>query len=419
MGYLFPSMKQTDAVVLEHYKRLLTLPDPWQVAWVDTDMEAKTITLSVTYPMGTLAHCPECGVLCSIKDRRRKRWRHLAQMTFATYIECEVPRADCAEHDVHQILTPWAEPHGRFTLDFETFAIQLILACQNLTAVAGMLGISWNGIQAIQRRGVERGLLRRKKEAIAHLGIDEKSFLSRHRYATVLSDLKGKRVLEVTQGRDEAAAQAVLDVLDDKQKDKVEAVAADMWIPYRNAVQSQLPNSEIVHDRFHVMGFLTKALDKVRKKEHWELKAHGSPILTGTKYLWLTSKENWNEDQKREYRDLKLLNLKVGRAFAMKEQFRRFWNFKYAKAAEGFYRRWYFWATHSRLKPMIEAARTIQRHYENISHFFRFRITNAVAEGLNGKIQLIKAGARGFRNFSNFRIAILFHCGGLKLCPHE
>jgi transposase len=419
MGYLFLPMKQTDTVVLEHYKRILTLPDPWQVASVDTDMDAKSITLSVIYPMGTLAHCPECGTLCSIKDRRRKKWRHLAQMSFATYIECDVPRTDCAEHDVHQIQTPWAEPHGRFTLDFETFAIQLILACQNLTAVGDLLGISWNGIQAIQRRGVERGLLRRKREIISHLGIDEKSFLSRHRYATILSDLKGARILEVTQGRDEAAAQAALDVLDMKQRSNVEAVAADMWVPYRNAVKAQLPNAVLVHDRFHVMGYLTKALDKVRKKEHWELKGGGNNSLTGTKYLWLTSRENWSLEQKREYRELKDQNLKVGRAFAMKEQFRRFWSFTYAKAAEGFYKRWYFWATHSRLKPMIEAARTIERHYTNISHFFQHRITNAVAEGLNSKIQLIKAGARGFRNFANFRIAILFHCGGLKLRPHE
>ncbi|MDQ3003305.1 MAG: transposase family protein, partial [Fibrobacterota bacterium] len=201
-------MKQTETVVREHYKRILTLPDPWQVECVDTDMEAKAITLSVIYPMGTLAPCPECGTLCSIKDRRRKKWRHLAQMTFATYIECDVPRTDCAEHDVHQIRTPWAEPNGRFTLDFETFGIQLILACQNLTEVGRLLGISWDGIQAIQRRGVERGLFRRRRDPIRRLGIDEKSFLSRHRYATVLSDLKGARILEVTQGRDEAAAQA-------------------------------------------------------------------------------------------------------------------------------------------------------------------------------------------------------------------
>jgi transposase len=412
-------MKQTEPVVLEHYKRILTLPDPWQVTTVDTDFEAKTITLSVAYPMGTLAHCPECGALCSIKDRRLKKWRHLAQMTFETYVECEVPRTDCEEHDVHQILTPWAEPRGRFTLDFETFGIQLILACQSLSAVGELLGISWNGVQAIQRRGVERGLLRRKREQVTHLGIDEKSFLSRHRYATLVSDLKGGRILEVVQGRDEAAAKAALGVLDARQKSKVQGVAADMWGPYQTAVESELPKALLVHDRFHVMGYLTKAVDRVRKSEHWAFKKRGDEVLKGTKYLWLTSKENWNDKQKREYRELKGLNLKVGRAFAMKEQFRRFWNFRYATPAEGFYKAWYFWATHSRLKPMIDAANTIKRHYANISNYFQHRITNAVAEGLNSKIQLIKSGARGFRNFSNFRVAILFHCGGLKLRPHE
>jgi transposase len=411
-------VKIIDPAILDYHRRLLELPSPWDVASVDLETRDKTVSIELAYPMGTLVHCPECGKLCSVKDRRRKQWRHLSQMQFQTFVACEVPRADCDEHGVLQIMVPWADPNGRSTLAFEDFGIQLIHACQNLTEAARLLGISWDGIQAIQRRGVERGLLLRKRESLCRLGIDEKSFLSRHRYATVLSDLKGARILEVTQGRDDAAALSALNVLDRKQKASVEAVAADMWVPYKNAVESQLPNAVLVHDRFHVMGYLTKALDKVRKKEHWELKAHGNQVLTGTKYLWLTSQENWSLEQKRAYRELKDQNLKVGRAFAMKEQFRRFWDFTYAKAAEGFFKRWYFWATHSRLKPMIEAAKTIERHYTNISHYFQHRITNAVAEGLNSKIQLIKAGARGFRNFANFRVAILFHCGGLKLRPH-
>ena len=411
-------MKIIDPAILDYHRRLLELPNPWDVASVDLETKDKTVSIELAYPMGTLVHCPECGKLCSVKDRRRKQWMHLSQMQFQTFVACEVPRADCDEHGVLQIMVPWADPNGRSTLAFEDFGIQLIQACQNLTEAARLLGISWDGIQAIQRRGVERGLLLRKRESLCLLGIDEKSFLSRHRYATILSDLKGARILEVIQGRDDASALSAFDVLDMKQKANVEAVAADMWVPYKNAVESQLPNAVLVHDRFHVMGYLTKALDKVRKKEHWELKAHGNQALTGTKYLWLTSQENWSLEQKRAYRELKDQNLKVGRAFAMKEQFRRFWDFTYAKAAEGFFKRWYFWATHSRLKPMIEAAKTIERHYKNISNYFQHRITNAVAEGLNSKIQLIKAGARGFRNFANFRVAILFHCGGLKLRPH-
>jgi len=45
------------------------------------------------------------------------------------------------------------------------------------------------------------------------------------------------------------------------------------------------------------------------------------------------------------------------------------------------------------------------------------RVTNAVTEGFNSKIQMIKSAARGFRSFANYRIAILFHCGKLDLYP--
>ncbi|HBE44049.1 MAG TPA: ISL3 family transposase, partial [Deltaproteobacteria bacterium] len=51
--------------------------------------------------------------------------------------------------------------------------------------------------------------------------------------------------------------------------------------------------------------------------------------------------------------------------------------------------------------------------------YLKHRITNAVTEGLNSKIQQIKSAARGFRNFDHYRIAILFHCGKLDLYPHK
>jgi transposase len=44
-------------------------------------------------------------------------------------------------------------------------------------------------------------------------------------------------------------------------------------------------------------------------------------------------------------------------------------------------------------------------------------IFSTVAEGMNSKIQLIRANARGFRNFEKYRVAILFHCGALSLYP--
>jgi transposase len=89
----------------------------------------------------------------------------------------------------------------------------------------------------------------------------------------------------------------------------------------------------------------------------------------------------------------------------------------YEKSAESFFKRWYWWATHSRLKPVSDTAKTLKRHLAGLLTYLKHRITNAVAEGLNSKIQGIKANARGFRNFGNYRISILFHCGKLNVYP--
>jgi transposase len=99
------------------------------------------------------------------------------------------------------------------------------------------------------------------------------------------------------------------------------------------------------------------------------------------------------------------------------ETLRHLWAQGTRTDGEAHWKRWYFWATHSRLKPVIAAARTVHRHLTNVLTYFEHRITNAVSEGLNSKIQTIKKRAYGFRNQDNFKTAIYFHCGGLDLYP--
>ena len=66
---------------------------------------------------------------------------------------------------------------------------------------------------------------------------------------------------------------------------------------------------------------------------------------------------------------------------------------------------------------MVDVAKMMKRHLDNILTYLRHQITNAMMEGFNSKIQSIKANARGYRNFANYRIAILFYCGKLELYP--
>ena len=61
----------------------------------------------------------------------------------------------------------------------------------------------------------------------------------------------------------------------------------------------------------------------------------------------------------------------------------------------------------SGLKPLRKAADTIADHIDYILMYFRDWITNATSEGLNSKIQKIKAMACGFGNRENFKTGIL------------
>jgi transposase len=109
--------------------------------------------------------------------------------------------------------------------------------------------------------------------------------------------------------------------------------------------------------------------------------------------------------------------LLTARAWAIKESLRHFWSYKRRGWGEKHFKRWYFWATHSRLQPVIDAARSLKRHEAGLLSYFAHRVTNAAAEGLNSRIQAIRVAARGYRNRKNFKTAIWFHLGGLQLYP--
>ena len=190
----------------------------------------------------------------------------------------------------------------------------------------------------------------------------------------------------------------------------------DMWEPFFQATLRHVPEApeKIVFDRYHIMSHVGKAVDAVRKRETRE---GTTPELKGSKYLWLYSRENLPEAQRERFEALRSLNLKVGRAWAMKEDLRNLWNASSLRAARDFWKRWFWWATHSRLKPMREIAHLIKRHLANVLTYITHPVTNATSEGLNSKIQTIKKPSYGFRNKERFKIAIYFHCGGLNLYP--
>lgn len=405
----------------ELYARLLSLGSGWRVSKVELDMAKDRIDVWVETTEGGKWLCPECKVAGSIYDHTGEQvWRHLDTCQCRTYVHARLPRTTCKEHGVRQVAAPWAGPRSGFTLLMEVQLIDTLKEC-DVTGCCRLRSISWDQGWGVIERAVCRGRARKPHRIPVYIGIDEKAFAKRHNYETLVCDIQQGTIEYVVDDRKQESLETYFREFTPKELGGVKAVAMDMWDPYIAATTAHIPKAKekIVFDRFHVTRMVSDAVDKVRRQEHKALRAQGDDRLKGTKYLWLANRENVPEWRQEEFETIRKGNLRTGRAWAIKEALRQFWNYAYAGCAKKFFRRWYFWATHSRLAPIIKVAKTLMNHLSNMLTYFKHRISNATSEGLNSKIQIVKQMACGFRNRDHYKLAIYFHCGGLDLYPAE
>lgn len=247
--------------------------------------------------------------------------------------------------------------------------------------------------------------------------MDETAFRRGHDYVTVVSD--GKTVLHVAEERKQASLEGYYAGLSEGELAAIESVSMDMWPAFIHATRAALPEADrkIAFDKFHVAGYLGEAVDKVRRAEHRVLRAQGRDDLVRSKYLWLRNPANMSLEQWRAFEGLRHSALKTARAWAIKEDAMGLWHYLSRTWAEKAWRRWYGWAIRSRLEPVKRVARTIRAHLWGILNAIVLQANNGGAESLNGRIQLVKARSRGFRNRQRFRNAIYFHLGDLDLYP--
>jgi transposase len=406
------------ALLTEHYAQLIGVRSPWEVTEIELSHEDQEVRIHVSQRSGSRLRCPECNRVCPGYDTRERRWRHLDTMQYRTLLIAQVPRVDCAEHGVRQVLVPWADAGSRFTALFEVLAIDWLREA-SFAAVARQLRLSWDEVAGIQERAVRRGLARRDRKPPERIGIDETSFQKRHEYVTTVDDLDEGVVLYVADDRTQASLDAFYEGLGESGCARLKTVVMDMWAPYIASTRQHVPEADrmIVFDKFHVAKHLGDAVDRVRRQENRELVAGDDERLVRTKYWWLQNPDRMSAERWREFAPLRRSRLKVARAWALKEAAMLLWGYRRRGWAERMWRRWYGWAIRSRLEPVKRVARMIQKHWEGVLNAAMSNVTNALSEGLNSKIQWIKRKACGYRNRERFRHAIYFHLGGLDLYP--
>jgi len=402
------------------FTKILKLKAPWFITKVVTDEELQQIDVWVDHEKHIQVMCPKCEQFYSVYDHAPERvYRHLNVCQMKMFIHIRMPRVNCPEHGVLQIYSDFGENGSDMTYEFEKQIIDFAKEC-SIQAIGRLYDLNWDRCWNTVERAVNRGQKRKPHAVPKRIGVDEKSFAKGHKYETIVTDIDNGNVVFVCDDRQQESLENYYKQFKQEELANIQAVAMDMWDPFIAATKAYVPGAEkkIVFDKFHVMGYATKAVDKTRIAEHKALRESGDETLKGTKYLWLWNEENVPELRKEEYYALKAMDLKTSRACAIKDNLRHLWDYRYEACMRKYFDKWYFWATHSKIAPVVSAAKTIKKHIEHIVTYAKHRITNALGESINSKIEKVKRMACGFRNRAHYRAAIFFHCGGLDLYPY-
>ena len=403
----------------QFYTRLLRIKRPWVVTEVRFPDSEEGVNVYVDHERGIKLRCPRCDAWCPVYDHSRERqWRHLDTCDVPTYVHTRLPRVQCKVHGVMSIVSDWAEPGSDLTRAMEARIIDLEKEC-SLQAVSRLTGLSWDRCWGVMERSVRRGQGRKAWKVPTHIGVDEKSFAKRHQYMTLVCDLETRSVEYVADDRRQESLEEYFLPFDEGELKRIQAICMDMHDPYIAAVRACVPDGtdKIVFDKFHVLRLMNEAVDQVRRQEHKKRRAQQDEVLTGSRYLWLYNSESIPEHLLPRFEELRRMDLQVSRAWAIKETLRQLWTYRREGWARRFFQRWYFWATHSRLPAVIAVARTLKRRLDNVLTYLPHRITNALNESLNARVEKVKRMASGYRNRAHFHTAVYFHCGGLDLYP--
>ena len=400
------------------YQQILGDTTPWRVGEVKLDAEKLTIDVRFVLPEDAAWTCPECRGRMHVKDRRRRRWRHLDSCQFKTVLEADVPVVECPTHGAQTVQVPWADGSSRFTLLFERLAIEVLLACPAAKA-AQLLDVTWDQIDGIKQRAVMRGLAKRAIEGVEYLCVDEKAVGHGHDYVTVVTGIvDGKpNVLHVGDGRSEGALNEFYKRLGADRCKRIKAVSMDMGVPYQNATARHCPGADIVFDPFHIMKMCNKAVDEVRREEALMGRKQARESLKNTRQMWLWGEENLPRRYANRFEELKESSLKTAKAWRVKELWRSFKTCADAEDGMDFFLRWYREAMKTRLDPVKRLAQSMKERVGSIVTYLKHRFCNAFAEGVNSRIQLLVQKSCGYRSRKRLKTDILFHFGGLNLNP--
>lgn len=361
--------------------------------------------------------CPKCGRRGRmIKGAKKERaWRDIPLGFVRVFFHYAPREIKCRIHGRIQEDVPWAAPYSRETYRFEYLLVKYCCDMSQKKA-AEQLKIPKSTVSDILHRLIKRGRQGHKIRSLRVIGVDEISYMKGRKYATVVYDLDRAKVVWVGKGKGRSTIESFfLEELSEYQRSNIRYATCDMSRAYVGAIKDYCPNATLVLDRFHIVKALNEAVDEVRKEQWRKVEKDERKVLKGLRWLLYRHSSTRTKKDTRILNSLRRSNRRIYRAWVLKDEFEQFWNYKAPWAAERFMKRWTTTALRSRLEPLQKFAKMIRKYKDNILTFVKTRLTNAVSEGINRIIRMIKNRASGFHSLDAFSDMIYLVVGNVNI----
>jgi transposase len=379
------------------------------------------ITIRIRSRKNSKPICSGCDKPAPGYDRlSEKLVQHIPFWGFQVFFLYAMRRVDCPYCGVTVEVVPWAKGKQQITYYYSKYLADWAKE-MSWKSVAYRFRTSWQTVFRAVENVVKFGLEHRKLNNVSALGIDEVQYHKGHKYMTLVYqiDKESRRLLWVGKDRTmKTLRRFYADTwnINRNFRKGIKVICTDMWKPYLRVIKEKTPNAINVLDRFHVMQKFSKALDEIRAEEVRRLKKEGQdPVLTKTRWYFLKRRFNLTRSQKGKLKELVEMNLNTVKAYILKEQFHKFWEYNSPTWAGKFLDNWCELVEESELEPMIKVSKMLQRHRELILNYFRAQkeFNSGIVEGMNRKVNLTVRKAYGFRSFEVMKIALYHQLGKL------
>ena len=289
---------------------------------------------------------------------------------------------------------------------FERYVVELCRIAP-IKHVALFLAVGWDLVKDIFKEHLSDKLRKRKLRNVRYLAVDEFSIRKGHHYMTVVLDLETGQILHVHEGKDGNALIPFLEKLK-RKKAKIMAVAMDMSPAYMQAVRQVFPEVDVVHDPYHVVTIVNRAIDETRRDMARHLSGQDKQVIKGSRFLLLRALESLKPSSLLRLMMLMEINEPLYAAYLLKEDLRTFWNLPNETLGAAFLDSWIQQANSLGLHHLSKLADTLDRHRQGLLSYFKHRISTGPLEGLNNKIKVLKRQAYGFRDMVYFKLRLYF-----------